>query len=552
MKFLRLAPDVEPGPHVARFRREAELMATVSHPNIVTIFDFGLAEGVPYLAMEFVAGGDFRGRMVPKVAMPAAEVLAIVRPVTSALQCLHDHGILHRDLKPENILMARDEAPKVADFGIAVVDASVGALTATGQVMGSVGYVAPEQQYRLPLDERADQYSLAAVSYELLTGQKPLGTVAPPSRLNPDLGPAVDAALMRGLSEEREDRFATIREFGEALALALEGIARRRRRRPFRPFRPFGAATALGAILLGMFILLPGGGGRAVVRPSTATGKSEAFPTPKSAPRTFSNTLGMTMIRVDAGEFVMGSPESEKGEGAPLEKPAHRVRITRPYYLSSCEVTVEQFRAFIDATGLATEPERNGRGGTVFDPSTKSLKNDPSWNWRNPGYQTPQKPDEPVVQVTWADASGFCQWLSLRERREYRLPSEAEWEYACRAGTTTRWSVGDDPEGLDHDAWTSRNAEFVAHPVGLKHPNPFGFHDMHGNVWEWCQDFEGAYSAEAQDDPKGPAAGSKRVLRGGGWDWGTPGRTRSASRLFYPPSSAYYAYGFRICSPVAP
>jgi hypothetical protein len=166
-----------------------------------------------------------------------------VGPVCEALACLHRHGILHRDLKPENILMHDEHAPKVADFGIAVLRTGVGSLTQTGHGLGTLGYVAPEQQYGLKVDERADQYSLAAIAYELLTGEKPLGVFKPPSHYIPRLGPRVDAVILQALQEDPAARLPSIQAFGRALDGALAGT----RPRPSRSLLGLLAAVAVTA-----------------------------------------------------------------------------------------------------------------------------------------------------------------------------------------------------------------------------------------------------------------------------------------------------------------
>jgi hypothetical protein len=232
LKFLALGPGVDPDERLDRFRREAELMARVSHPNILAVYDFGTIDDRPYLVMEYVEGGDLRRRMQPGQTMGVAQVRAILGPVCEALACLHRHGILHRDLKPENILMHDEHDPKVADFGIAVLQTGVGALTQTGYGLGTLGYVAPEQQYRLKVDERADQYSLAAIAYELLTGERPLGVFKPPSHYHPALGPGVDAVILRALQEDPGARFGSILDFGRKLDEALAGGRSRSSRWP--------------------------------------------------------------------------------------------------------------------------------------------------------------------------------------------------------------------------------------------------------------------------------------------------------------------------------
>jgi eukaryotic-like serine/threonine-protein kinase len=215
----------------SRFCREAELLASVSHPHILSIFDFGATAdlGLPFLVTEYIEGGDLRGRMIADEAMPIHQARSIVLQVGDALTHLHGKGILHRDLKPENILLPTESLVKVGDFGIAVMRDKAGSLTVSFHGMGTVGYVAPEQQYGLKVDERADEYSLAALSYELLTGRRPLGLFAPPSTLNPHMTSELDVVVLRGLAEEPKNRYASVREYVEAFDQALKSIATRRR-----------------------------------------------------------------------------------------------------------------------------------------------------------------------------------------------------------------------------------------------------------------------------------------------------------------------------------
>jgi serine/threonine protein kinase len=207
----------------SRFNREAELLASVCHPHILSILDFGTTSdcALPFLVTEYVEGGDLRRMMTPEQPMPVGQARSILIQVGEALTYLHTKGILHRDLKPENILMPTDSQVKVADLGIAVLQGEAGVLTRSLCGMGTVGYVSPEQQYALKVDERTDQYSLAALGYELLTGRRPLGLFPPPSRWNPRLSREVDAAILRGLSEEPKERFPSVVEFVAALDRGL-------------------------------------------------------------------------------------------------------------------------------------------------------------------------------------------------------------------------------------------------------------------------------------------------------------------------------------------
>jgi formylglycine-generating enzyme required for sulfatase activity len=554
VKILPPLPRAESAARAERFRHEAELMARVSHPNVVSVYDFGVAAGRPYLVMEYVEGGDLRRSISAERPLDAARVRSLIEPISRALTCLHRAGILHRDLKPANILMRDGQTPKVADFGIAVPGGWTG--IGNGPAPGTPGYVAPEQRYGLKVDERCDQYSLAAVAYELLTCRRPLGTsFEPPSRFRRDVSHAVDDAIMRGLSEDRDDRFATVEEFAETLDRALAGSLEPRPRR----VRPAGAglvALAIVAVVV-VFLARPRSPGAPsllgpVQAPDRAAGgrgngaKAENADAPKPAPPAmFANQVGMTMFLIKPGEFTMGSPP-EDADAWFDERPQHRVTLTLPFYLAECEVTNRQFRAFVESTGYKTEAERSGLGGHIYDPRIKNLARDPTLTFRMPSYGRAAADDEPVVQVTWNDAKTFCDWLAKLERQPYRLPSEAEWEYACRAGTTTRWSTGKDPATLDDSAWTQRNAGARLRPVGKKKANAWGLRDMHGNAWEWCEDWFGGYPAEHVTDPRGLARGDKKALRGGSWDYDTVSRTSSASRLPDPPDRPHFTHGFRV------
>ena len=240
------------------------------------------------------------------------------------------------------------------------------------------------------------------------------------------------------------------------------------------------------------------------------------------------------------------------------------MRITKPFYLGTYHVTRGQFRQFVKDAGYKTDAEKGEMPGALgWDPDKKAFGFNEKYSWRNAGFE--QTDEHPVVNVSWNDAVAFCKWLSQKEGKTYRLPTEAEWEYACRAGTTTRYYSGDDPETLakvgnvaDATAkakfpdwkWTIKASDgyvFTA-PVGQFKPNAFGLYDMHGNAWQWCADWYGAeyYAKSPADDPTGPDTGDDRVLRGGSWfDW--PDYSRSAERYRDAPNLRYYYFtGFRV------
>jgi formylglycine-generating enzyme required for sulfatase activity len=291
-----------------------------------------------------------------------------------------------------------------------------------------------------------------------------------------------------------------------------------------------------------------------------------AFCETKGPPKKLAVHLGkgvkLEMVLIPAGEFKMGSPQDEKNR-LDDEGPQHRVRITKPFFMGIHEVTVGQFRKFVADANYKTDAEKGEKPGAYgWNSDTKEFGFNEKYSWRNAGFE--QTDEHPVVNVSWNDAVAFCAWLSKKESKTYRLPTEAQWEYACRAGTTTRYYSGDDPETLAKvgnvaDAtlkakipdWpytikASDGYVFTA-PVGKFKPNAFGLYDMHGNVWEWCADWYGAeyYAASAADDPKGPASGSGRVIRGGGWD-DVAEICRSALRSFSTPGDRFDRLGFRV------
>jgi len=285
------------------------------------------------------------------------------------------------------------------------------------------------------------------------------------------------------------------------------------------------------------------------------------------------NSLDIELVLIPAGRFLMGSPETvdelikafpyAKKEWFAGERPVHRVSITQPFYLGKYEVTKAQFRKFVEETGYKTDAEKDGKGGLGYTgDKDNSIEQRSNFTWRDWGVE--QSDESPVVNVSHNDAVAFCEWLSKREGKKYRLPTEAEWEYACRAGTTGRYYNGDDPEASTkignvgdaalkekipntHDTVSSSDGWPFTSPVGRFRPNSFGLYDMIGNAWEWCSDWYGEdyYANSPEHDPTGPNSGSGRVRRGGSWD-DPAGSCRSAPRGGDSPESRSSYLGFRL------
>jgi sulfatase modifying factor 1 len=305
-------------------------------------------------------------------------------------------------------------------------------------------------------------------------------------------------------------------------------------------------------------------------------------------PDVITNSIGMKLVRIPAGEFMMGAEEDQDATKdafpyadpalLPREWPRHKVRITKPFYMGQYEVTLSQFMKFRREAHYKIDAERDGKPMTGYGKNGESIESTAFRPWA-PGWKL--EADHPVGYVSWNDAAAFCDWLSRKEGKKYRLPTEAEWEYSCRAGTSSRYYCGNDPEQLigfanaadadravlfpgktvevfdksgkktgkripspflsGHDgyAWTA--------PVGRFRPNSFGLYDIHGNSWEWCSDWFGEeyYRESPLEDPKGPRTGTSRVSRGGGFD-NSPFTLRCARRDGGTPESRDCHDGFRV------
>jgi formylglycine-generating enzyme required for sulfatase activity len=225
---------------------------------------------------------------------------------------------------------------------------------------------------------------------------------------------------------------------------------------------------------------------------------SQAEP-PKELTLDLSAGVTMKLVLIRPGQFTMG-------EG----KDQHEVTLSKRFYMGVTEVTQAQYQAI-----MGTNPSH-----------FKDAIN-------------------PADHVSWNAAREFCKKLSKRSRQAVRLPTEAEWEYACRAGSKTHYCFGDTEEGLKDYAWYDANSGGTPHPVGQKKANAWGLYDMHGNVWEWCADWYGEYPKGAATDPQGPASGSERVLCGGSWRC-TPDFCRAVRRFWYRPAGRSRIIGFRV------
>lgn len=313
--------------------------------------------------------------------------------------------------------------------------------------------------------------------------------------------------------------------------------------------------------------------------PFTVLGKVAVKATPIQHPSSFTNSIGMKLSLIPHGSFLMGSDPNQLEQVVLLggntredtldEQPQHHVRISRPFYLGTFEVTKGQFAQFVNDRSYRTDAETDGLGGNGWNRVAQTLDGPtPTYTWRSWGVN--QSDSSPVVNVSWNDAVAFCDWLSGMEGTTYRLPTEAEWEYACRSGTSTLWYHGDDAEGVARigniadaaarNLFAAKNPEYTfidpnddwafTAPVGQFGANRFGLFDMHGNVWEWCYDWYDvtayAHRGDITINPVISSSGDDRhVFRGGCWNsqsW----VTRSACRSGRPSNYRDFRCGFRV------
>ena len=495
---------------LARFRREMAAVAALDHPNVVAGIDAELSAWPPYLATEYLDGVTVSALLRADGRLPVGVACEIARQVCRGLHALGEKGFVHRDLSPANLFVTRAGVVKILDFGLVRLGEPGPHpeewLTGSGLKLGNPAYLAPEQ-FREPsgVDPRADLYSLGCVLYQMLAGFAPFcdaGCV--PRHELPDwhasrtptslrtLGDPVPGELAevveRLLAKSPDDRPATAQEVERCLApfaspAALEARAGRFPEPDALPTKlPALAAPPSGrgqrrvaGLLAGILLVAAAGAALVLDRPETRPGESAvAAPTPES-PTRVTNSVGMAFVPVPAGEFLMGSPADERGREADLE--AQRlVAVAGPYFLGATEVTQGQYFAVTKTNPSHFAPLGAGRDAVS------------GLDWRT----------LPADSVSWQLAVAFCERLSelpdeARAGRRYRLPTEVEWEYACRAGTQTAFHTGPtlstrdanvhpDPayDGATNGPYLDRTT-----PVASYRPNVWGLHDMHGNVMEW-------------------------------------------------------------------
>jgi formylglycine-generating enzyme required for sulfatase activity len=521
-------------------------MPDIDHPNVVPILDSDTRfAAIPYVVLPYLPGGSLADLIAKHPhGLPEDRVESLLRDILAGLAAAHAQGIVHRDVKPSNVLLDGGGKAMISDFGISLTAAAPGvvrtivqsgSLNTSGMIAGTLAYMAPEVLEGNAATPASDVYSVGVVLFEMLVGRRPGGLEFPSGRRRDLRAASVWDESYRIACGPADQRHADAKVMGDALRslgqrAALPPAARGHPEQVLpKPTAALRASRLWNRSWWSLEQVPPkptAAPASIVVPRGTAEGLPwEAFSpmTPKQAkavqaraaehfnlPPTLSLDFGggvtMELVLIAPGSFIMGFKD-----GNADEKPPHQVTISKPFFLGKYQVTQSQWLTLM------------GRDPSHFQGD----------------------PDRPVEQVSWEDCQMSCRKLSEKVRRRICLPTEAEWEYACRAGTTTKYGFGDDNGRLGRYAWFNDNSGGKTHPVGRKEPNAWGLYDMHGNVCEWCADWYDRYpGSTAQLDDFGR---KYRVLRGGGWLY-DPLNCRSANRDLTSPDDRYKYVGFRLAA----
>ena len=503
----------------AKFLKEARNIAQLNHPNIVGIIDVFEENGTAYYVMEYAEGGSLADKLKVQGSIPEAEAVHYIQQIADALKYIHQQKMNHLDIKPANIMLLKTGSVILIDFGLSKqYDVTTGNQTSTTPVGISEGY-APMEQYRPggvgEFSPETDVYSLGATLFKLLTG------ITPPTALdvyeegvptkeleNRKISQQTIEIICKAMEGRKKDRMKDVNVFIEGLSISDKQTSH------FQTQSQTDVKEDEVTVVL------------AESQEKRDNVIIENIPQPQSSEkqegchaeaevRTFNvNGVSFDMILVKGGTFSMGN--EEKGFLSGLfsiledDRPLHNVVLTRDYYMGKSQVTQSLWKAVMGS---------------------------------NPSYF--KGDDRPVERVSWNDCQEFISKLNEITGMKFRLPTEAEWEFAARGGNKSKHYKYSGSDNLDDVAWYDDNKNGGTHDVMTKLPNELGLFDMSGNVYEWCYDWFAYYDAKSQANPTGAASGSKRVNRGGCW-FSFAQSCRLSSRDYLLPIGRHNNIGLRL------
>lgn len=554
----------------ARFKIEAKKTAKLLHPNIVPVTDYGIHEGVPYLVMRYIPGGRTLKSLLGK-PIPYFEAIKLIIPIAQALAVAHANHIIHRDVKPSNILLTAENIPMLSDFGIAKVleteEDTQDGLTATGMVIGTPEYMAPEQWEGKPVDGRADIYALGVVLYEMITGRPPFKAdtvpatmvqvlrdpLPRPKQFVANLPDQIEQILYKALTKNPENRFQEMTDFVVSLStlpteMSENGNIKRKQ------LLVWNGGIILAGIIFGIILLSSNKSIIPALR--TETGLKDKFDATSTMTNAFpviTTTIvatetqslgvgssmtsprdGMALMYIPVGTFSMGLTDSEVNTlmnycsectlgDFVASRPAHPVQLTKSYWIYKTEVSNAEYQICVNS-------------GTCSLPSKFSSETRDSYFY-NEIYA-----NYPVVWVNWDQANTYCKWAGGR------LPTEAEWERAARGDDGRLYPWGNEPPNTNLANINKTFGDTTAVDAFQDGASPYGVLNMSGNVWEWVADWyqPDAFDSNLMINPQGPASGLKnsRVGRGGSF-WINPGYSTTVTRDWYESDAKGSAVGFR-------
>lgn len=481
-----------------KFLKEASMIAGMNNHHIVSIYDIFEENGTAYYIMEHIDGGSMDSLLKEHV-LDESTALKYTRELADALDYIHQQNILHLDVKPANILLRKNGEAVLIDFGISKRYDEQGGQTSTTPAGLSKGY-APIEQYNQGVanfSPATDIYSLGATLYKMVTGVTP-----PEASLLLDEDEELEkpknisfttwVAIEKAMEPRRKKRPQTISEFLSMLGDAYVAVSTPDKKEA--PMMPVSEETQ-------------------IIIPSTMQEPKEE----KIAPKPIDtenlmfdvNGVSFKMIKVEGGTFSMKEIQAPRFPGMSSYEVVQRTTLST-YYIGEVPVT----------QALWT---------TVMGKNPSAFKGD----------------NKPVEMVSWNICLEFIEKLNSLTGKCFRLPTEAEWEFAARGGNKSKHYQYSGSNNIDNVAWYDGNSGDTTHDVANKHPNELGIYDMSGNVWEWCSDFFGNYSSDAQTNPTGALTGLYHINRGGCW-YSSDKKSSVSIRSFTRASDCRSTYGLRL------